>query len=318
MKKLSVFAIFFLVLISSIYAIPYTATQNVEYDSLGNIITPKTTFTIGNYVIDMEKVDFTCHVDPTPATYYELSSTKIRTPPQGNFYQSCQCIQQSVNGGCARQSCTITSDEQNNPNCWVLSGHFINKYSLIYMTPTEISPFITANYGTNAEWDTKIQDGYRINLAVDIDTNNGMLLSLPTDSVIDQNANLNIYYDNEIADNLKGGIEVKEENAIFFIFSRVTDKKFTFNRGKGTIQFKLDNAVGNKKIVVTPYVLMTVNGNDVKFAGNEYSTITKVAIQHETPIYNTVPYNYPNQNVTKSFLQRFNDWFDSLFGVSNG
>lgn len=308
----SITSIIFLFLISSTFA--YTG---IWKDS--NPIT----WQIGNEFISIKNVDFTCKNTPTPSIRNEGENYRTRSAPQGNFDQSCQCIRQSAStiGTCAEYKCNIIVNEENNPNCWILEGSFLKKNKLIYKEVTEINPYITASYTTNAvaRYPNRIKtiDGYNVEFSINIDTKNGITTTIKDDAVIESGKEITINYNNKILNNLEGGVEVKQLNAIFLVFSKIDDVPVTFKSGSNSIKFTLDNVVGNKKVIVTPYVIIRENGKKIKFAGTEISTTTKVAMEHAIPFSQTEPYNLPEQPAGTSndlsIIARFNLFIEGLF-----
>ena len=282
--------------------------------------------TIDNKVITIKNVEFVCENQPSLNPRNELPSYYIRKAPQGNLKQTSECIRQSVStqGTCAEYKHTIETNEQNNPSCWVANGEFLNKNKLIYNTPTEINPYVTASYTTDAETNNErgIREDYQIQFSLEVDVKNGLDTSIEGDTMIESEQEITIDYDNKILDGLQGGIEIKQLNRLFFVFSKVDIIPVTFKKGNGKITFKLDNARGDKDIVITPFVSITEHptGKEVIFVGKEIQTHTKVITEHQTPIEDTVKYNLPNlpdgtpnQNTNElSILAKMSLWVSSF------
>jgi hypothetical protein len=312
----------------SVSAYPYTSSSYFDLDGDSSI----KSISIGNKVITLNGVSFVCKNTPIPPIRQETPSYLIRTPPKGNFDQSCTCVRQSVStsGTCAEWSCQTIIDEQNNPSCWILKGSFLNKNELIYNQLTEINPYITASYTTNAEWTNKIKNNHNVALTIDIDVKNGITTSIESDPIISSNEEIIINYNNKIMDGLKGYIEIKQLNGIFLVFSKVDKIPVTFNRGTGTVKFTLDNVVGNKNVEIVPVVQITEQPSNtiIDFVGTMMKTTSKVALKHATDISDTEPFILPKQlngttsDNSLSIWAKINLWISSfnqkIEGMFNG
>jgi hypothetical protein len=249
------------------------------------------TYLIGDKNISFGGVSFTCKNDPDPGIRNEPDSYHIRHAPKGNFIQTCSCVQQSAStpGTCAKYSCKVITDEASNPSCWPLSGSFITQDKLYWGRLTEISPFIFAKHTSNAKVEKTVQPDYDINFELNVKVKGGLNLSFNQPSLVLPGSILRIYYDNKILDNLKGGIEIKQINKMFKENSKIDIIYPIFSLGNNYIDFQLDNSMGEKDIVVTPFIYVLehspqkdskkVLNSSVKFVGYEYLISTRAVTE---------------------------------------
>lgn len=311
MKSL-IYLITALIMMSAVQAVP------IEWKD-----TAKTSIILGDNRISIDGVKFTCQNQPDLTT----PKYKIRTAPQGNYLQSCECIQHYVdpdyNGACFKDACTVTLDEKENDACWIAS---VNNNDLQYNTPKQLFPYVTGIYTTNAELkylgttETPSIKDYTVNFNLDVDVKNGIKSNIKIDQITAQDTEITINYENNIVDNLDGGYVVKQKTYLFLPASTLEEVPVKFKKTYGSVVIKSNKILGDKTILITPYInLKQIDDKGsilrtFRVGGAETSVKTKAVIQRD--ITGTEPYFPEDATITDkagNFLSGIKTWIEGLF-----
>ena len=321
-----------LFLINVAFAESYETTFQFNPDKTYNAITNKTLET-GDNVIDFEGVEYVCESTCIPQPRAEPCILRQRIAPQGDFKTKSTCIRESqqVVNTCAEFKTTVTKDEID-PKCWKgklkING---NTYNLNYNETLKINDYLSFSYTTDAVYKkyktgtselgetiykTGVYPRYNVFFNMNMDVDKGLNTSIKANNLT-KDTTVEITYNNKILSNIGGGIEFVQNNYLFFLTSTITDLKQTFKSGLNTKQEETTSVLGNKELTITPYITIKEYYNGKL---TTYKNIAGESKEINTKLYKTIDttnmerYNLKSTpQESKSLIQKFNDWINSLF-----